>query len=149
MLPDSITLTSAEATDLEWLEALLDANDLPNRDIHSGPGRFFIARAESARIGGGGLEPYGPNALLRSVVIAAPHRGQGYGAALCEALEARARTNGVETLYLLTTTASEFFRERGYEEIDRETVPPEIRETSEFTDLCPQSATCMRKSLDS
>jgi amino-acid N-acetyltransferase len=148
MLSDSITLTSAEATEIAWLEALLEANDLPNRNLRSGPGQFFLARAEAERIGGGGLESYGSKALLRSVVIAEPHRGRGYGVALCDGLEARARTNGVETLYLLTTTADAFFREFGYEEIDREVVPPEIQETTEFADLCPQSATCMRKALD-
>lgn len=148
MLPDSITLTSAEATEIAWLEALLEANDLPNRDIRSGPGQFFIARAGAERIGGGGLESDGSNALLRSVVIAQPHRGQGYGVALCDVLEARAQTNGVETLYLLTTTADAFFRKRGYDGIDRDIVPPEVQETAEFTDLCPQSATCMRKTLD-
>ncbi|WP_336134748.1 arsenic resistance N-acetyltransferase ArsN2 [Natronomonas amylolytica] len=147
MLPDSITLTSAEAAEIAWLEALLEANDLPNRNLRSGPGQFFVARTGAERIGGGGLESYGSNGLLRSVVIAATHRGRGYGVALCDALEARARTNGVETLYLLTTTAAAFFRECGYNEIDREVVPPEIQETSEFADLCPQSATCMRKSL--
>lgn len=149
MLTDpSITLRRPDSEDLEWLEGLLEANDLPNQDIRSGASQFFIAHTETERIGGGGLEPYGSNALLRSVVIAEPHRGQGYGVALCDALETRARTNGVETLYLLTTTADAFFREHGYGEIDRETVPPGIQETTEFTDLCPQSATCMRKPLD-
>lgn len=148
MLPDSITLTSAEAAEIEWLEEQLEANELPNQGIRSGPGQFFIAHAGSERIGGGGLEPYGSNALLRSVVITEPHRGRGYGVALCDALESRARTNGIETLYLLTTTAAAFFRERGYDEIDREAVPPEIQGTSEFTGLCPQSATCMRKTFD-
>lgn len=148
MLPDSITLTGAEPAEIAWLKELLEANDLPNQDIRTGPGQYFIAQAGRERIGGAGLEPYGSNALLRSVVITESHRGQGYGVALCDALEARARTNGVETLYLLTTTAAAFFGERGYDEIDREAVPPEIQETSEFTDLCPQSAVCMRKALD-
>jgi amino-acid N-acetyltransferase len=148
MLSD-IALTSAEATDLEWLEELLEANGLPTEDLRTNEGRFFVAHVGTERIGGGGLETYGSNALLRSVVIVDSKRGRGYGVALCDALEARARTSGVETLYLLTTTADAFFRERGYDEIDREIVPPEIRRSSEFADLCPRSSTCLRKALDS
>ena len=54
---------------------------------------------------------------------------------------------GVETLYLLTTTAPEFFGERGYAEVNREEAPEAIRGSTEFADLCPTTATCMRKRL--
>jgi amino-acid N-acetyltransferase len=54
----------------------------------------------------------------------------------------------VETLYLLTTTAAPFFERYGYGAVAREEVPRPIRDTTEFTDLCPASATCMVKGLD-
>ena len=76
------------------------------------------------------------------------NRGQDYGAELCDSLEEYARTNDVETLYLLTTTAAPFFRRYGYDAVAREEVPSRIRNTTEFTDLCPASATCMAKGLD-
>jgi amino-acid N-acetyltransferase len=53
----------------------------------------------------------------------------------------------VETLYLLTTTAAAFFARHGYETVERDTVPARIRGTTEFDDLCPDSAVCMRKRL--
>lgn len=148
MLPE-ITLTGADTEGMDWLEGLLQENDLPHQDIRTGAGQFFIAHDGPERVGAAGLEIDGENGLLRSVVVVDAKRGQGYGTALCDALEARARTNGVETLYLLTTTASAFFDEHGYDVIDREAVPPEIRETTEFAELCPRSATCMGKTLDS
>jgi amino-acid N-acetyltransferase len=148
MLPRAVTLTTAEATEIEWIEGLLEANGLPTGDLRTSEGQFFVASAGTERVGGGGLEMCGPNALLRSVVVVERYQGLGYGTALCDALEAKAQANGIETLYLLTTTAEAFFDGRGYGEIDRETVPPEIRQTTEFTDLCPRSATCMRKGLD-
>lgn len=145
----SITLRKADSAAIEWLEGLLDANGLPSSDIRTGAGRFFVAVDDGERVGAGGFEPHGPDGLLRSVVVAEARRGRGYGTALCDGLEARARSDGVETLYLLTTTASAFFDDHGYERIDRETVPTAVRETAEFAELCPQSATCMRKALDS
>lgn len=147
MTGPSITVRPAEQADLDRIEALLCANDLPTQDVQAKLGSFFVAESETAVIGGGGVERYGSNGLLRSVVVTESHRSQGYGTALIDTLEDRARTNGMETLYLLTTTATPFFRAQGYDGIPRERAPSEIRQTTEFTHLCPASATCMKKSL--
>ncbi|UPV73083.1 arsenic resistance N-acetyltransferase ArsN2 [Halorussus limi] len=147
MTDSSITLRKADAADADRVEALLKANGLPHSDVRLESGRFFVASADAAVVGIGGVETYGSNGLLRSVVVPESKRGRGYGTSLCDALEDRAQANGVETLYLLTTTAAAFFRRRGYEEVERERVPASIRQTTEFADLCPSSATCMRKEL--
>lgn len=141
-------VTLRPATDhLDRVEALLDANDLPSGDLRAKPGCFFLARSGGTLVGVGGIETYDSDGLLRSVVVGESHRGQGYGTALCERLETRARTKDVDSLYLLTTTAGAFFRRRGYEAIPREAAPASIRGTAQFADLCPDSATCMRKAL--
>ncbi|MXR40207.1 GNAT family N-acetyltransferase [Halobaculum sp. WSA2] len=141
----TVLLAETDAADLDRVEALLAANGLPTSDVRTGSGRFYLARDGDAVVGAGGLERDGSDALLRSVVIEESSRGEGYGTALCTALEERARTEGVETLYLLTTTASDFFERLGYEAVDRELVPSTVQSTTEFADLCPSSATCMRK----
>lgn len=142
----SVTLHLASA-DLDYVEKLLRRNELPVQDIETTSAEFYYATADGERIGIGGLESYERSGLLRSVVIEVSKRGQGYGEALCEALEQRAERDGIETLYLLTTTASEFFAAQGYVTVDRATAPNAIRNTTEFQDLCPATATCMRKSL--
>ena len=147
MTDPSVALRPVEGDDLDRVEALLVAGGLPTDDVRTKPECFFLARDGEAVVGAGGLEVYGSDGLLRSVVVAEPYRGRGYGGALCDALEARAREHGVGTLYLLTTTAAGFFRGRGYEATDREAVPPAVRRTTEFADLCPDSATCIRLDL--
>ncbi|TYL38251.1 GNAT family N-acetyltransferase [Natronococcus pandeyae] len=142
----SVTLHPAEG-DLDYARDLLNRNDLPVQDLAAAPAEFYYATADGERVGIGGLERYEDVGLLRSVVVEAPKRGQGYGTTLCEALETAARDNGIETLYLLTTTASAFFAAEGYSTVERPAVPDAIRSTTEFTDLCPSTATCMRKSL--
>ena len=142
----SVALHLAEGN-LDYVERLLYRNDLPVEALGAASAEFYYATADGERIGIGGIEGYGDVGLLRSVVVEAPKRGQGYGATLCEALEATARDNSIETLYLLTTTASEFFASEGYTTVERSTVPEAIRNTAEFEDLCPSTATCMRKSL--
>lgn len=146
MAETTVTLRRADG-DLEYVEALLAEADLPTADLRSDPGRFYVARRDDDRVGVGGLEPYGSDGLLRSVVVEPSARGDGVGTGICDALEARARDGGVETLYLLTTTAAAFFADQGYREVDRDAAPTAIRETAEFAELCPASATCMRKSL--
>lgn len=147
MNDDSITVERADAEDVDRIAALLEANGLPYCDVRAKPECFFVASAGAEWVGVGGVERRGPNGLLRSVVVPESHRGQGYGTALCDALEDSARANGVEALYLLTTTAAAFFRRRGYEAVSREDVPSSIRGTTEFADLCPRSATCLKKDL--
>lgn len=143
----SITVRAADADDLDRVEALLDANDLPFRDVRAKPECFHVARSGGRVVGVGGVEVYGADGLVRSVVVEESHRGRGYGTALCDALESQARDEGVETLYLLTTTAAEYFERRGYEAVPREAAPSSVRGTTEFSDLCPDSATCMRTGL--
>lgn len=145
MSHQSVTVQKADRTNIGRIEALLQANNLPCQDVRSKSECFFNAYSDAEFVGTGGVETYGSSGLLRSIVITEPNRGQGYGAALCDALEDYARTDGVERLYLLTTTAAPFFCQCGYEEIARENAPPSIQQTTEFTELCPKSATCMEK----
>lgn len=141
-----VTLHPAEG-DLDYVERLLSRNDLPVEDLRAAPAEFYYATADGERVGIGGLEGYGAVGLLRSVVVESPKRGRGYGTMLCAALENTARDDSIKTLYLLTTTASEFFASEGYTTVERPTVPEAVRNTTEFEDLCPSTATCMRKSL--
>lgn len=147
MTDPSITLERADSDDIDRVETLLEANGLPSRDVRTKSECFFVGYSGAEVVGIGGVEARGSDGLLRSVVVTESNRGRGYGTALCRGLEDYARNNGVETLYLLTTTAAPFFRGCGYEETTRESVPSSIRGTTEFTGLCPDSATCLRRDL--
>ncbi|WP_436346518.1 arsenic resistance N-acetyltransferase ArsN2 [Natronorubrum sp. FCH18a] len=143
----TLTLRRADERERSYVETLLEANGLPSADVRTGPAQFYIGYDGDERVSVGGLERYGTDGLLRSVVVEQSARGNGFGTALCDALERRTRADGVETLYLLTTTAADFFADRGYAELERTDAPAAIRETAEFDALCPASATCMRKHL--
>lgn len=144
----TLDLEPANEADLDEVESLLDQNDLPTADLHANEIRLFCARADGELVGVGGLEVYGPDALLRSVVTDPSVRGEGYGTSLVDALEERAAALGATELYLLTTTAATFFGDLDYREVDRESAPRSIRETTQFSTLCPDSATCMRKRVE-
>ncbi|AUV83911.1 GNAT family N-acetyltransferase [Salinigranum rubrum] len=144
----SLRAVDADASDsLDYVERLLARNDLPTADVRANPGYFFVAFEGEQKVGVGGIERFPPDGLLRSVVVEESMRGRGAGAALCDRLEHEAASDGVDTLYLLTTTAADFFAARGYERVDRADAPASIRGTSQFESLCPDTATVMRKRL--
>jgi amino-acid N-acetyltransferase len=136
----------ATREDYGAIRALLVSAGLPVEDLDTAPGLRFWVAEESGEIAGAiGLEARGRAGLLRSLAVAPSYRQQGLGSALVEALEREAPADGVAELVLLTQTAAEFFNRRGFEVVDRSTVPEEIRQCAEFRTLCPASALCMVK----
>lgn len=141
-------IVPATPSDFDAVVALLDAVDLPYDDLtNTSLHHFRVLRRAKALCGVVGLEPVGSAALLRSLAIQPSKRGQGYGQALVREAEAYGRAQGIDTLYLLTTTAASFFAALDYESIARDSVPPSIAQTDEFNRICPSTATCMQKSL--
>lgn len=140
---DTLSLRTADAAARSAVEGRLADAGLPTDDVRDPAPSFFLAVADGEVVGVGGLETHGTVGLLRSVAVDPAHRGRGYGTAICDRLEARAAGAGVETLYLLTTDATGFFADRGYEPVDRDAVPPAIAETRQFASLCPDSAVCL------
>lgn len=147
MASTTVRLQRADEDALGYVERVLDRNDLPSGDVRAKPDCFYVATSGGDPVGVGGIEVYGTDGLLRSVVVEESVRGTGYGSTLVDALETTAHDDGVSALYLLTTTAAGFFAARGYDEVDRVEAPDAIRQTTEFADLCPDTATCMLKSL--
>ena len=94
-----------------------------------------------------GIEPLGDIALLRSLAVLPQWRGRAIAAHLVERCEAQARAQGIEALYLLTTSAADYFLRRAYVLVEREVVPAAIAGHAQFRSLCPASAKCLRKTL--
>ena len=128
--------------------ALLQSQGLPVSDItEKHLEHFFYIGSDDSPTGLVGLEVYGTDALLRSLVVAESVRGEGLGSALIEHAEQYAASRYVRSIYLLTTTAEAFFKRLGYERIERSQAPPSIGRTREFTSLCPASSAFIMKPL--
>ena len=147
-MEDSRMIQPATAEDLETIRQLLRIVELPHDDLTPAHlSHFLVARDGGDVLGTVGLEPVGDGALLRSLAVAPAHRDEGIGGRLVDAIERRARQWEVQTLYLLTTTAADYFRRRGYQTMDRDALPEAVQQTEEAAQLCPASATCMWKDL--
>jgi amino-acid N-acetyltransferase len=128
---------------------VLNGAGLPSVDLTDAHmEHFFYCGPAQAPTGLVGLELFGELALLRSLAVADVTRSRGLGSALLAHAEQHARAAGAREIYLLTTTAEEFFRRRGFSTAARDEAPAAIRQSREFAGLCPASAAFMIKRLD-
>ncbi len=141
-------LRPARAEDMPAIIALLSECDLLSGDLSVDKlANFYVVESEGRLVGVGGLEKYASAGLLRSIAVAPDWRGKNLGMLLVRQCEAAARLVGVETLYLLTTTADDFFRHLGYVDMQREAVSAIVAASTQFRSLCPSSAKCLGKRL--
>ena len=131
--------------DLAAIERLLTQSHLPLDGVCEALGDFVVALAGDAVVGVAGLEVCCDNALLRSVAVADGWRSLGLGRSLVTRVIADAEARGIHALYLLTTTADQYFPSFGFRTIARDEVPEDVRATKEFQGACPASATVMRR----
>lgn len=143
----SAEIAKAASEDFEAVLALLADVSLPRDGVAEHFQHFLVARAEGKVVGSVGMERYGSSALLRSLVVASPHRNRGLGRALTERILQEARVQGVKQVFLLTETAPEFFTKFGFKRIAWEEADAEVKESIEFRTACCQSAACMRLDL--
>ena len=141
-----MNLERAQPFDLSEIQRLLINDGLPIADLTiQSLDHFTVLRDGQRVVGVVGLEHRGVNVLLRSLVVSPDHRGHGFGLRLLMAAESQSRALGAQAIYLLTTSAAHFFSARGFHVVSRGEVPEEIRRTTEFSSLCPASATVMVK----
>jgi amino-acid N-acetyltransferase len=132
---------------LPQLEALLAGNALPTGDCAEQAENFFAIFEGDRLIAAAGLQPAGEFFLLRSLVVDPEYRGRGLARELSGFLLGRAEAAGSPAVYLLTESAADYFTGLGFEPVAREQVPEAIRQTRQFSSLCPDSASCLMLEL--
>jgi amino-acid N-acetyltransferase len=138
-------IRNAKQTDLPAVEDLLSASDLPLDGVRDNFSTFVVAEEDGQITGAIGLERFGSTALLRSAVVSPQHRGSGVGKRLVEQLLASAEEAGIDELYLLTTTAEDYFPRFGFTRTTRSAVPDAIKASAEFQGACPDTAVVMTR----
>ncbi|MEK6371844.1 MAG: arsenic resistance N-acetyltransferase ArsN2 [Acidobacteriota bacterium] len=139
-----IQIAGANASDLDAIKQLLTDNELPTAGVDEHWKTFIVARDGDAVVGCGGSEAHEFAALLRSIAVHPDYRSLGIGRKIVRQLLDRLASRGIREFYLLTTTAQEYFRKRGFKVIDRDEVHPQLLGSAEFQGACPDSAVCMR-----
>lgn len=143
----NVVYQKASASQLSEVKKLLQRSNLPFEDIDAHFDNYFVAMIENEIVGVLGTEAYGRLALLRSMAVDVKYRNNGIANSLLQQILQISKENKIQTLFLLTTTAQNYFLKHGFEIVERNQLPDVIQNTKEFQDICPVSAVCMNRDL--
>jgi amino-acid N-acetyltransferase len=141
-------IEKARAEDADDVLRLVEANRLTTDGLLDHLASILVARLEYRIVGTAALEVHADGALLRSVAVSDDVRGCGLGTSLIQSALRMADDLGACDVYLLTFTAEQYFQRFGFRSLDRDEVPPSVRESVQFTRACPSNAVVMRKQLE-
>jgi amino-acid N-acetyltransferase len=142
------TVDRCRAEDQPRVMQLLKDNRLPTDGLADHLGTAVVARIGTRVVASAALEIYSDGALLRSVAVEAALRGNGFGEQIVRAALDLARQQGTRSVYLLTTTAEDFFPRFGFRRIGRADVPLGVQASVEFRSACPASAAVFAKHIE-
>ena len=120
---------------------------MPIDDIQESKVQLFVLKIDNHIIGVIGLEQYKEVALLRSLAVQDRYKNQKIGRNLIGYLLRYCNDYKVQQLYLLTATAEKYFEKFNFYKVQRENIPDRIKNTKEFSSICPVTAVVMRKDL--
>ncbi len=150
-MKSELKIKAAKKEDYGAVEVLLRKTDLPPDEIELHMGNFLVIqhpeadRGSELLVGSVGLEIYEDSALLRSLAVHPDFQGTGLGSRLVDRIIEGAKGKGISRLFLLTDTAEEFFKKRGFAVVTRDKVPYDMKQSIEFTTLCTSSPSMMRE----
>ena len=143
-----VEIIEASGQNLESVYSFLKSVDLPLEGVADNFHNFFIAWERNQIQGCAGVEIYEDVGLIRSVAVHPSFQGRGLGRKLVETILKFSFEKGLNKIYLLTETAEEFFLKLRFVVIHRDEADDRVKQSIEFTSVCPDSATCMVKFLE-
>jgi N-acetylglutamate synthase-like GNAT family acetyltransferase len=138
-----ILIRPATASDWRAVKSLLEENELPIEGARENLVNYVLATENAQVIGCAGTEVYGDLALVRSVSVAPLVKSLGIGTMLVSRIIDESRQRKRSAIYLLTTTAPEYFTRFGFRNLPIGDAPQALRASAEFNGACPASATLM------
>ena len=144
---NEIILSEIQSEYLDSAIEILKQQELPYSDLNNKKIYKMGAFSKNKLIGIAGLEIYNLSGLFRSLAVEKTYQAQGTGKKLYQSIIAQSLVDGLNRLYLLTTTAEKYFEKLGWNKINRNDVPDDVKQSTEFSDLCPSTAICMSLEL--
>ena len=137
-------LKTPKSEDLLLLEDLLKKNNMIYEDCIHHLDNFLVIFDKDKIVASAAYESCKEYAYFRSFSVDENYRKLGLANKLYEELKLKAIKNNIKELYLLTQTASLYFEKLGFNIIDKNKAPHEIKNTKQFSLLCPDSCKLMK-----
>ena len=140
-----IKIRNAEPGDYKDISDLLRDVNLPSEGIEDNIHNFIVMYLNGRLIGTVGLEVYREKCVLRSLAVSKEYQNNGFGNILYSEIMKKTAKLEIKQVYLLTFSAEQYFKKRGFYLISRDEVEEEIRSQGEFQYQVCNSAVCMTK----
>jgi amino-acid N-acetyltransferase len=118
--------------DTGQLASLIVTGELPPFFLEPYIDGFLVVEYDGRLVAAGGLEFYGDDAVIRSVVVDPAARGLGLGLDVARLLEEDAIASGASDVYLFTLHAWEFWKRLGYVDLPLDQWPDMVRENWQY-----------------
>lgn len=142
-----LNILTAGRNDLSIASLFLTEQNLPVSDLLEDNVLLYLAFDDQVLVATIGLEKYGKTGLLRSLAVKETFRNQQIADKMIKGLLEVCKSENIKEIYLLTTTAENYFLKKGFLPVDREVVPAVIKQTREFRSICPSSAVGMYREI--
>lgn len=142
-----IVISKSSSQNLMAIKEMLEKDGLPTNDLEEKNVMLFVGELDDSVIACIGLEVYDTIGLLRSLSVKNEFRNKGIGNKMTQYVYQYCKQHEISHLYLLTTTADNYFEKHKFSRITRDKVPTAVKQTNQFRELCPESATVMYKLL--
>jgi len=129
---ESCVFRRGRAGDLPTLVLLIAAGELPPLFLEPFVDGFLVVEHQDRIVGAGGVEMYGEDAVIRSVVVDAEARGLGLGLEIARLLDEDARASGARNVFLFSLHAWRFWLRLGYDELPLDQWPEPVRENWQY-----------------
>ena len=120
--------------DIEGVNRLLTGYDIPPVEDTDQVETLVMRGDVAGQLSGTvSLQATGDSAFLFGLAVTPERRGEGLGWVLGDCVLRRSRTLGVRRVYLVTSSAADFFAGKlGFRPVDADAVDPSVRETTNF-----------------
>ena len=132
VLRDACVYRRGKPADAQEMAALIVAGELPPFFLEPFIDGFLVIEHNGRMVGCGGVEFYGDDAVIRSVVVDPAARGLGLGLDIGRLLEEDALKSGAGDIYLFTLHAYEFWKRFGYVDLPLDEWPHNVRENWQY-----------------
>lgn len=143
-----LNIQTFEPNALTTVTEFLTTYNLPVSDLTEDNIQLFLAYDEEELIATIGLEKHENTGLLRSLAVKENYRNLGVADKMMKGFFAVCKSQEISDVYLLTTTAENYFMKKGFLQVDRKSVPSAIRQSREFRSICPASAVAMHRKVE-
>ena len=142
-----VLIRPAGRNELAGIRELLASQNLPHERFEERLSHLLVAQSKGTVVGCIGLELLDRMGIIRVLAVEPGFQEEDIDRQLIEHILDYARLANIEEVYAFTSSLSPYLEELGFKAVNREELPPEIKELPDLNVLYPETALCLRMKI--